>query len=346
MQQPEKEAVYYNALNIAHQGSYVRLSKLQEKYSTWENCWLSAHRDPQEPELQWEKLNQQGVTLILRRDKRFPRLLSEIPFPPHGLYIKGCLREEGPNIAIVGTRKATENGRAYAKKFSSELAVNGVGIISGLALGIDAAAHSGAIEINNGYTIAVIATGMNEIYPSVHKHLSEKILSRGGAIVSEYPIGTPALPYRFLERNRIISGLAEATLLIEAGERSGALATTRFALEQNRTVLVVPGPIEHSNYKGSNQLIRSGAELVTSPMEVMECLGIESPEAKRGSTNIGIIAPEEKIVLRVISESTIPLPVDKIIDLTHLKPQVVLQSLTYLIIKNIITEGPRGYIIN
>lgn len=282
-----------------------------------------------------------------------PPILKEIPNPPKNLYIKGTLPDfSRPWLAIVGTRKATDEGLRIAKNFAKELAQNNCVIVSGLALGIDSAAHQGAIE-GGGQTVAVLANGLDNVYPAQNENIAKKIIETAGAIVSEYPEGTPSLPHQFLERNRIISGLSIATIVIEAPQKSGALATAGFAASQGREVFVVPGPLNHPNYRGSHSLIRDGARLVTSPKEILEDLGIQpqidadSNTDKRGKiNNLGPeITDEQKKIIEYIKSAGHPLIVDEIINLAKLEPQVVNRELAMLTIQGIIKETERGYII-
>ncbi|MEK7481868.1 MAG: DNA-processing protein DprA, partial [Patescibacteria group bacterium] len=183
-----------------------------------------------------------SINIIDGRNLRYPALLREIPNAPEKIYILGKLPpEESLKIAIVGTRKATDQGRIIAKKLAEKLTNLGIVIVSGLAMGIDTAAHEGAV-VANGKTIAVLANGLDKIYPAQNENLAKKILELNGAIISEYEPGKPALEHQFLERNRIVSGLSVATIVIEAPERSGSLVTARLAAEQGREVFVFPGP--------------------------------------------------------------------------------------------------------
>src|SRR3989339_275158 len=208
-------------------------------------------------------------------DSRYPALLKEIPDPPTRLFCRGQLpHPDSICIAIIGTRKATTQGKAMAQRIARDLAASGIVIVSGLAMGIDTVAHKGALEAS-GKTIAVLANGLDNVYPAQNTSLANDLLAHGGAILSEYPAGTPAYPNQFLERNRIVSGLCVATIVVEAPERSGTLATARFALEQGREVFVVPGPADHPNYIGSHRLIRDGARLVTAASDIYEDLGID-----------------------------------------------------------------------
>ena len=203
--------------------------------------------------------------------KDYPKQLKEIYEPPLKLYILGnkeLLKDKG--IAIVGARKATEYGRKVAEQISKQLSECGINVISGLALGIDTYAHLGTLQENCiGKTIAVLGSGLDKIYPKENINLAKQIIKSGGCIISEYPIGTKPEKLHFPQRNRIISGLSQGVLVVEARERSGALITADFALEQGRDVFAVPGDINKENSKGTNDLIKQGARIVTSYMDII-----------------------------------------------------------------------------
>jgi DNA processing protein len=203
----------------------------------------------------------------------YPGLLAEIPDPPLLLYIKGRVELlAGPCLAIVGSRNASRQGLANALAFAEALAGAGLAIVSGLALGIDAAAHEGALR-RAGSTIAVVGTGADLVYPVRNRALAARI-AQEGCIVSEYPIGTPPLPGNFPKRNRIISGLAAGVLVVEAAARSGSLITARQAAEQGRDVFAIPGSIHAALAKGCHELIREGAKLVDTANDVLEALAL------------------------------------------------------------------------
>ncbi|MEK7635553.1 MAG: DNA-processing protein DprA [Patescibacteria group bacterium] len=300
------------------------------------------------------QLLSQKIKTIKKKDDDYPLLLKEILDAPEKIFFLGNLQSKQINdkfkIAIVGTRRATSDGRTLAKELAKKLAENGVIIVSGLAMGIDTAAHQGTIEAN-GKTIAVLANGLDSIYPAQNENLAKKILEFGGAIISEYPPGTPAYQNQFLERNRIVSGLCDATIIIEAPERSGSLVTARLAAEQGREVLVFPGPLRYPNYKGSHKLIRDGARLVTSIEDIIEDLGLNSNKDKQKEKNGGatklplnnFATGEEKLILKIIKNSNQPLGIDRIIKLTKLEPQKVNQIITFSIIKGMIKETEKGY---
>ena len=279
------------------------------------------------------------IQKISFKNPAYPSLLKEIADPPAVLYALGNLPDEkNPRLAIVGTRKATPNGCLIAKTLAKKLSEAGCVIVSGLAMGIDTASHEGVVAAQ-GKTVAVLGNGLNEIYPRLNRNLAEKILALGGAVISEYPPAEPAFPANFLARNRIISGLCLATIVVEAPERSGSLVTARLALEQNREVFIIPGPANHPNYAGSNRLIREGARLITSAEDVLEDLNLQTlvPKEKFG--------PEEKLILDLFLKNKQPLSIDKIIDLTKLEPQKVSSVLTFLLLKEAVKETIKGYII-
>jgi DNA processing protein len=204
--------------------------------------------------------------------EEFPRLLKEIPDPPSVLYVRGALLPtDALSVALVGTRGASQYGRSQTERISRALARAGLTIVSGLARGIDSAAHHGALE-SEGRTIAVLCNGVAEIYPPQNEELAHRIMQHG-AVISEMPPGTKPKKGMFPHRNRIISGLALGTIVIEAGERSGALITARLAGEQGREVFALPGLVTNPNSRGSHKLIRDGAHLIQDPEDVLDALG-------------------------------------------------------------------------
>jgi DNA processing protein len=292
---------------------------------------------------------QDKAGLIFKNSNNYPSLLKEIQNPPSGIYVLGVLPEnEKPRVALVGTRKATFQGRLVAKEIAKKLSERNIIIVSGLAMGIDTAAHEGVLASNN-QTIAVLARGLDEIYPRQNENLARKIIETGGAIISEYPAGTPALPNQFLERNRIISGLSLAVVVVEAPKESGSLVTARLAAEQGREVFVVPGPINHPNYYGSHQLIRDGARLVGSVEDILEDLDFSTECGNNADMRNyeSLIDDENQLLfLRTIQKSGQSLNVDKIIELTKLEAQVINQSIALLIVRGMIKETGRGYILS
>ncbi len=214
-----------------------------------------------------------GNRILTLADAGYPRLLLETPDPPTLLYVKGRVELlNAPGLAIVGSRNATPQGAASAEAFAEVLAQAGLTIVSGLALGIDAAAHRGGLR-GRGATVAVIGTGIDRVYPAGNWELARSIAEQG-AIVSEFPLGTPALKENFPRRNRIISGLSRGCLVVEAAERSGSLITARLAAEQGRDVFAIPGSIHSPLAKGCHRLIKQGAKLVDDAKDILDELGL------------------------------------------------------------------------
>jgi DNA processing protein len=293
------------------------------------------------------KLEIESISL---KDSRYPSLLREIQNPPQTIYLLGDLTDDLPRIAIVGTRKATLQGRLIAKEMAKKLSEQGLVIVSGLAMGIDTAAHEGGLA-GNGRTIAVLARGLDEIYPRQNENLANKILEKGGAIISEYQIGIPPYPNQFLERNRIISGLCIATIIVEAPQESGSLVTARLSAEQGREIFVVPGPIDHPNYRGSHKLIRDGARLVGSVEDILEDLSetlnlqLSLPNQTPKLKFDEIKDDNQLLIIETIKKAGQPINIDKIIEATKLEPQMVNQSLALLIVQGTIKETEKGYVI-
>ena len=213
-----------------------------------------------------------AIDIVLISSPEYPALLREIDTPPALLFVKGEVEILNlPQIAIVGSRHHSASGEQNARAFARHLANSGFTITSGLALGIDGAAHRGALE--TGKTIAVLGTGVDIIYPRRHQSLYSDIIAGGGAVISEFPPGTPARAGNFPQRNRIISGLSLGVLVVEAALRSGSLITARLAMEQGREVFAIPGSIHSPSAKGCHQLIRQGAALVETADDIINELG-------------------------------------------------------------------------
>ena len=215
---------------------------------------------------------------VRRGERGYPRLLAEIPDPPARLWIRGEASLDvldGPAVAIVGARACSGYGRTVARSLAAECAGAGAVVVSGMARGIDGEAHRGALA-GGGTTVAVLGCGIDRDYPAAHAELGRAIVAAGGLVVSEYEPGVEPAPWRFPARNRVIAGLARATLVIEARERSGALITADFALEDGREVLAVPGEITSSLSSGTNALLRLGATPATCAGDVLEALGLDT----------------------------------------------------------------------
>ncbi len=247
------------------------------------------------------------IEIIKKSSRDYPKILKEIHNAPKQLYVRGSLpKDHNLNFAIVGTRAASDYGRTLAFKIAKELAEMGFNIISGLALGIDTQAHLGALE-GKGKTTAVMGSAIddNSIYPSENLNLVKKIISSGGAVISEYEPGTKSEIWFFPERNRIISGLSRGVLVVEAPEKSGALITARAALEQNREVFAIPGSIFSKNSHGTNNLIKSGAKMVTTVDDILEELNLTDLKTEKGIEEEENLTAEEKIILKIIEKEPI-----------------------------------------
>jgi DNA processing protein len=301
------------------------------------------------------KCDQLGVRVICPDDADYPMLLTQIPDPPAVLYVKGSFEPRDLNgLAIVGSRKCSYYGREQAERFGALLAGAGFSVVSGGARGIDSAAHRGAMSHPQGRTIAVLGSGIDVPYPPENAPLFEQIATRG-AVVSEYPLGTPPVAENFPRRNRIVSGMSRGVLVVEADERSGALITARQACDDHgRTVFAIPGRIDHSLSTGPHRLIRDGAVLTTSIEDILQNLGplpqvaMEPslfPPAQNDATESAkpqatappvMIDLTERQRLIVSHLSVDPVHVDALIERTELSAQDVLQDLTLLSLKGVV----------
>lgn len=265
-------------------------------------------------------------------DYDYLRDLPHIPDPPKKLFMRGKLpAKRVKTVAIVGTRKPSAYGREIATKIARECAKNGIVVVSGLALGIDSVAHRAAID-SEGKTIAVLANGVDKIYPRSHEDLGQKILQTNGAILSEYPNNTPARPWQFLARNRIVSGLADAVVIIEAASRSGTLSTANHALDQGKEIFAVPGNITSPLSAGCNQLIKNGANPLTSVEDLLDFLVPDRFEKQtqlfKGDTR------EENVILEFLSKNGTTSS-DAIIKQTGLSASEFNQAITMLELKGL-----------
>jgi DNA processing protein len=304
-----------------------------------------------------ERVRALGADILLLDDGVYPAWLREIFDPPITLYLKGaweaCL--DAPCVAIVGSRRCSTYGQNSAHALARDLAKRGVTIVSGLARGIDAAAHRGALEAG-GRTAAVLGTGIDQVYPREHKRLAEEILEGGGALVSEFPLETPPAPQNFPYRNRVISGLSLGVLLVEAAENSGSLITARMAMEQNREVFAVPGNITSKNSFGTNYLIKgAGAKLVQQWQDIVAELPQDiaarllPPETTLKSQESGIIeqlslVPEdltapEHTIFKLLSTDTAT-HIDALAETSHLSISELTTALLGLEMRDLIRQLP------
>ena len=242
-----------------------------------------------------------NIQFISIDDARYPPLLRQISDPPKGLYVRGNLQDL-PCISIVGTRRSTSYGRRATQEIVRDLVASGLGIVSGLALGIDGEAHKATLEAN-GYTIAILGTGIDEatIYPREHLKLAHQILESGGALVSEVPLGSPSFKHAFPRRNRLIAGWTPATVVIEANESSGSLITAKLALEDNREVLAVPGSIWSEVSMGCNKLLSLGAKACTGSQDILDSIKLDRPELVSQVRASMPLTSQESHILALIS---------------------------------------------
>lgn len=236
-------------------------------------------------------LTKKKMALVLREDAQYPPLLRQIAHPPHLLYVYGetDLTDRFP-VAVVGTRRASAYGLTHTREIAAELAQTGVCVVSGLALGIDAAAHTGALD-GGGRTVAVLGSALDKPYPQENNPLMRRILESGGSVVSEYAPGTPPSRYSFLQRNRIIAGMCLGTLVTEGPRRSGALNTATRTLENGREVFALPGNVDSPGAQLPNMLISEGARLVTGAADILSALVIEPKDAPKAAQ--AAVAPME-----------------------------------------------------
>jgi len=369
-----QQGTYWLALSLTAGLGPTRIKKLIEHYGTAERVFhaslteLEASGMPavsaqsiatgKSYELALQecgKAVEAGARVIALSDPEYPPRLKEIYDPPVVLFVKGSVEVLAkPGIAMVGTRHPTPYGTGMAERLSTDLAARGLVIISGLARGVDTASHRGAVAAK-GKTVAVLGTGIDVMYPKENTRLAEQIVALGGALIAEFPVGTPPTPQNFPIRNRIISGMSAGVLVVEAAEYSGTRITSRLALEQNRDVYAVPGNVTNKNSWGPNTLIKQGAKLVATwedvweelPGDVQEMLGAgrnESVEPETASLfpdEATAISPHEKKILKLIKqdEST---HIDQLVELleNEMSPSEIFAALFELELNGKIRQLP------
>ncbi|MFQ5708352.1 MAG: DNA-processing protein DprA [bacterium] len=304
---------------------------------TAESIRQSTARDYARQQIQ--RMNRCGARLLTFWDRDYPEPLKQIYDPPALLFVRGRLTPaDNYSIAIVGTRQPSHYGKLVTERFATELASRGVTIVSGLAYGVDTLAHHCALQAN-ARTLAVLGSGVDVIYPGTNRKLSEQIV-RQGALISEFPLGSEPERNNFPRRNRIICGLSLGTLVIEAGERSGALITASMALDQNREVFAVPGNIDNPKSFGTNALIKQGAKVVTCVEDVLEELGPQLsfgfPHDKKQRLDLSGLDTNERTVLEQLSNE--PQHIDAIAQSLGRPTSEVLAILLSLELKNIVKQ--------
>lgn len=290
----------------------------------------------------WAKIEAQGIHILTWADEAYPARLKEIDQPPPVLYIRGeYLMDDLFAVAIVGTRKVTPYGRQVTEEIASFLAANGITVISGLARGVDAIAHHAALKAG-GRTIAVLGSGVDKIYPPEHRGLAEQMMARG-AVMSDYAVGTPPDASNFPPRNRIISGLSLAVVVIEAAETSGALITAEFAAEQGREIFAVPGSILAPQSKGTNRLIQKGAYPLLTPADLMQALDLTRMGDHKKARRVLPSDETEALVLNVLGSE--PLHVDEIRNQANLPIEKISATLTMMELKGMVRQvGGMNYV--
>lgn len=337
---------FLNALNCIPGVGPVTLQFLKNHFGSYEEAFRASDSlletlplDPRakkaiqwkrpsvNPDKEMERMVRDGVWILDMDDDEYPPLLKEISNPPAVLYGRGTVAGLAGRTAlgVVGTRKPTQYGLESTTHLVSNLANANLVVVSGLAHGIDTRAHETALQAGTK-TIAVLGSGLDypSIFPQENCGLARRIVESGGAVLSEYALGTPALKEHFPQRNRIISGLSRGILVVEARERSGALITARFALEQNREVFALPGSIFSSSSHGPHRLIQEGAKLVHDAKDILEELGIEYTQAIRDHEPIGT---QEQCLLEILQE---PMTVDSIKEKTGFETAAIVTSLSLL----------------
>ncbi|MDD5528050.1 MAG: DNA-processing protein DprA [Patescibacteria group bacterium] len=356
---------YLVALSYFRKFGPVSLKKLKNYFPSWQNIFsapeeeiirsgieekialeFQAARKNIIPERIAEDLARENIKTISLEEDGYPELLKEIFYPPFLLFYKGNLSINGLKaLAVVGARKCTYYGQQAVEKIIPPLVAQKILITSGLAIGIDSLAQLETVKAG-GRTVAVLGSGIDKqsIYPAQNLLLAEQIIASGGAIISEFPPGTPPLKQNFPQRNRIIAGLAQATLVVEANEKSGSLITARFALEEGREVMAVPGNIFSPASAGPNSLIKSGAKPIFSAVDILESFGFfpeKNPDnATKDLSQFNL--DEQKILKKLSCE---PLHLDELIRATQLDTKIINSTLTILEIKKAVRNvGGGNYI--
>ena len=293
-------------------------------------------------EVIWERLEAAGIRVITWEDEAYPRHLKEIDQPPPVLYVRGSLVPEDEwAVAVVGTRRVTSYGRQVAEEVGRFLAQNGITVVSGMARGVDALAHQAALKAG-GRTIAVLGNGVDRVYPPEHRRLAEEIIAQG-ALISDYPPGTPPDSSNFPPRNRIISGMTLATVVVEAGITSGALITATFAAEQGREVFAVPGSILALQSKGTNHLIQDGATPLLEAKDILEVLNLKRLPEQRTARQVLPVDAVEARLLQVLGPE--PAHIDEIRAQAELPIEKVTAALVMMELKGMVRQvGGMNYV--
>lgn len=356
-----EQKAYWVGLNLVKGIGAVRFKLLTDFFGSaqaaWEappDAWLSAGIPPkavsqfsqvkQQVDLEkiMEKATANGVKIFTWLDADYPRRLKEIDQSPPVLFVIGSINvEDDWAVAVVGTRRVTPYGRQVADEIGRFLAQNGITVVSGLARGVDAIAHQAALQAG-GRTFAILGSGVDVIYPPEHRKLAAGIVEQG-ALISDYPLGTQPDGVNFPPRNRIISGLSLATVVVEAGEQSGALITAEFAVEQGRDVFAVPGSILAAQSQGTNRLIEQGARPLLKMNEILEALKLDQIPAKQQARKLAPMSGGEQALLAHLSSE--PVHIDQLCELTGLPITDVSATLTMMELKGFVSQvGGMNYV--
>ncbi len=328
---------------LVFQASAEELAQV-EGMSARQVAAIQNFKTPDRVKRELAQVNQKKINITTLADPLYPPLLREIPDPPPYLYVYGNLDGSPKNIAVVGSRNATDYGISTTQRLCADLSAFGITIISGMALGIDTAAHQGALA-GRGKTIAVLGSGLDKIYPSENLNLFNRISERG-AVISEFALNTEPEAHNFPIRNRIISGMSLGTVVVEATKKSGSLITARLAAEQNREVFAVPGSIQSFKSTGTHTLIKQGAKLVENAQDVLEELTafidapklIKDQDSNRTTQNLSLLTPEELAVHKVLSPY--PEHIDTIVRKTTFEPGKLLSILLQLELNGMVKQLP------
>ncbi len=288
----------------------------------------------------FDRLNKLKIEVVTILDKNYPRNLKNLDGAPLVLYYKGslnCLKTN--SVAIVGTRKMTSYGREVTEKFSSELAGFDITIISGLAYGIDTTAHKACLSVD-GKTVAVLGNGLETVYPPQNFNLASEIIKKGGAIISEFPLDYPALPVNFAIRNRIVSGLSDAVVVIEGAEKSGTLLTATHAAEQGKTVFAVPGQITSPLSAAPLFLLKNGAKIVTETKDILDELDMQIKVDTEKINRIAPDSPQEAKILEILMNE--PLHLDELVRISGCRTSEISARLTIMEMKGIVRSMGKG----
>lgn len=350
---------YYLGFNFVRGIGPTRLAQLIEQCGSVEAAWnanvddlraigldaktsqaLLAERRSRDLDAELDRLARSGISVVTLEDATYPRLLREAPNAPPLLYVRGTLDPaDAWAVAVVGTRSPTSYGKEATRAIVGDLARSGITIVSGLAFGIDAIAHEAALDAD-GRTIAVLGCGPDIIYPERNRGIAQRIINQG-AIITDYPPGTRPHAANFPPRNRIISGLSLGTLVIEAGEKSGALITVDFAADQGRDVFAVPGSVFSQKSKGTHRLIRDGAGLVATADDLLEALNLHAArDHQEAVADLPLDDPTEEALMRMLTAE--PQHVDTLARACDLLAAQASAALTMLALKGYARESSPG----